>query len=49
MSRLVKWALIGFLVFYVCTDPSGAGATAHHMLNGIHQAATSLAKFVNTL
>jgi hypothetical protein len=49
MSKLLKWAIVAFLVFYVCSQPSAAGATAHHLLNGVHQAAASLATFVSSL
>lgn len=49
MGKLLKWAIVAFLVFYVVTNPSGAGATAHHLLNGVHQAASSLSTFLSSL
>jgi hypothetical protein len=49
MGRLMKWALAGFIVFYVCTQPAGAAGFVHHAYNGVHAAANSLAQFVNAL
>lgn len=49
MERLIKWAVILFIVFYVCTQPAGAAGFVHHAYNGVHAAANSLAQFVNSL
>lgn len=49
MSRLVKWGLIAFIVFYIATNPAGAAGSVHHAYNGIHAFATSLATLVNSL
>lgn len=49
MSKLLKWAIAAFLAFYLFTNPSGAAGTAHHLLDGLHEAASSLATFVSSL
>jgi hypothetical protein len=49
MSKLAKWAIIAFLAFYLFTNPGGAAGTAHHLLNGLHEAAASLSTFVSNL
>lgn len=49
MSKLLKWAIVAFLAFYLFTNPGGAAGTAHHLLDGLHEAATSLSTFVSSL
>lgn len=49
MSKLVKWAVVLFIAFYLFTNPGGAAGTAHHLLNGLHEAAASLSTFVSSL
>jgi hypothetical protein len=49
MRKLATWALVLFAGFYLCTQPTGAANAARHGLNGVHQAATSLADFINDL
>jgi hypothetical protein len=49
MRRLGTWALALFAAFYLCTQPAGAAGVVRHAFNGVHQAATSLADFVNHL
>jgi hypothetical protein len=48
-GKVIKWAIVAFIVFYVVTQPTAAGATAHHLLNGVHDAATSMSRFVSSL
>jgi hypothetical protein len=43
------WALALFVIFYIATEPTGAAAMARHAYNGVHDAAASLAQFVNAL
>jgi hypothetical protein len=49
MSKLVKWGLIAFVIFYIANDPTGAAGFAHSLLNGLHTAATSMSTFVSSL
>jgi hypothetical protein len=37
-----------FILFYVLTQPSGAARYVHDWYNGIHAAANSLAKLVDS-
>ncbi|MGA8455114.1 MAG: hypothetical protein WB800_06905 [Streptosporangiaceae bacterium] len=49
LKKIITWAIVIFIIFYVATQPSGAAAIVHHIYNGLHDAATSLATFVNSL
>ena len=49
MGKLIKWGLIAFAVFYLATDPTGAAGFVHHAYNGVHSAASSMARFVDSL
>jgi hypothetical protein len=49
LGRVIKWAIVIFIVFYVATQPAGAASIVHHIYNGLHDAATSMATFVNSL
>jgi hypothetical protein len=46
--RLVFWAVVLFVLFYVATQPAAAGSDLHAILNGVHGAANSLAQFVSS-
>jgi hypothetical protein len=45
----MTWAIVLFIIFYVGTEPTGVGNLVHHAYNGLHDAADSLATFVNSL
>ena len=49
LRKIITWAIVIFIIFYVATQPSGAAAIVHHAYNGLHDAASSLATFVNSL
>jgi len=49
LRKIVTWAVVLFAIFYVATDPVHAGAFVHTVFNGLHSAAASMAKFVNSL
>jgi hypothetical protein len=49
LRRIITWALVLFIVFYVATQPTGAAGFVHHAYNGLHDAANSMAQFVNSL
>jgi hypothetical protein len=42
LRKIITWAIVIFIIFYVATQPSGAAAIVHHIYNG-------LATFVNSL
>jgi hypothetical protein len=47
--RIVTWAIVLFIIFYLATEPTSSGNLVHHAYNGVHYAAESLATFVNSL
>jgi len=49
LKKIITWAIVLFIIFYVATEPTGAGNLVHHAYNGVHDAASSLATFVNSL
>jgi hypothetical protein len=49
LRKIISWAIVLFIIFYVATEPTGAGNLVHHAYNGVHDAASSLATFVNSL
>ena len=49
LKKIITWAIVLFIIFYLATQPTGAAAVVHHAYNGLHSAADSMAKFVNSL
>ncbi len=49
LRKIITWAIVLFILFYVATQPAGAAGFVHHAYNGLHDAASSLADFVNSL
>lgn len=49
LGKIIRWAIILFVVFYLVTDPTGAAGLVHSVINGLHSVATSMATFVNSL
>jgi hypothetical protein len=49
LGKVIRWAIVLFIVFYVATQPAGAASIVHHAYNGLHDAASSMATFVNSL
>jgi hypothetical protein len=49
VRKIVTWGLVLFAIFYLVTDPTGAAGFVHGVFNGLHTAATSMARFVNSL
>ena len=49
LRKILGWAIVVFIAFYLVSDPSGAGGTVHHLVNGLHSAGTSLSRFVSSL
>jgi hypothetical protein len=49
LKKIITWAIVIFIVFYIATEPGGAANLVHHAYNGLHSAGTSLARFVNSL
>ncbi len=49
LKKIITWAIVIFIIFYIATEPSGAAGIVHSIFNGLHSAATSMAEFVNSL
>jgi phosphate/sulfate permease len=49
LRKIITWAIVLFILFYVTTQPAGAAGVIHHFYNGLHDAANSMATFVNSL
>lgn len=49
LKKVITWAIVLFIIYYVATEPSGAAGFVHSIFNGLHSAATSMAEFVNSL
>ena len=49
IKKIVQWAVVIFLVWYLITQPAAAGAAVHNLLNLLKHAGTSIATFLNSL
>lgn len=49
VKKIVMWALIVFVVFYLFTNPDGAAGFVSHVLNGAKSAGKSLSTFLSHL
>jgi hypothetical protein len=49
VKKIVTWALVVFVVFYLLTDPNGAAHFVSNVLNGLKSAGHSLSTFVSKL
>lgn len=47
--KLLTWAVIAFIAFYVVSDPAGAAHAARGALAALHSAGTSLSTFVSSV
>jgi len=49
VRKIVTWALVVFVVFYLLTDPNGAAHFVSNVLDGLKSAGHSLSTFVSKL
>jgi hypothetical protein len=49
LNRIIGWALVAFIVYYLVTNPEGAAGLVHSILDGLRHAGDSLARFINQL
>lgn len=49
VKKILMWALVIFVVFYLFTNPDGAAAFLSHLLSGLKSAGKSLSTFANHL
>jgi hypothetical protein len=48
-KKILKWAVIGLLVFYVVTQPQNAAGIVQSLGNGLENAATGFGQFITNL
>jgi hypothetical protein len=49
MRKIITWAIVIFIAFYLLTQPHGAANAIHGLLTLLKNAGNSLATFVNSL
>jgi hypothetical protein len=49
LRKVITWAIVIFIIYYLATDPTGAAHALHGAFNGMRSAGNSLARFVNQL
>jgi hypothetical protein len=49
LKRVITWAIVVFIVYYLVSNPHGAAGVVHSAYNGLHSAGVSLSSFVNSL
>jgi hypothetical protein len=49
LRKVIGWAIVIFIVYYLATEPTAAASFVHNIWNGLKSAANSMATFVNSL
>lgn len=49
LKKIIGWAIVIFIVYYLATDPHGAAHFVHGVFTWLQGAGRSLATFVNDL
>jgi hypothetical protein len=49
LKKVITWAIVIFIVYYLATDPNGAAGFLRNALHGLQSAGNSMSKFVNHL
>jgi hypothetical protein len=49
LKRVITWAIVIFIVYYLVTDPHSASHAVQSALRGLRTAGNSLASFVSNL
>ena len=49
VKKIVTWALVLFVVYYLVSNPDGAANIVHHAFNGLREAGASMSRFVSSL
>jgi hypothetical protein len=49
VKKVVTWALVLFIVYYLVSDPAGSAGVVHHAVNGLRSAGDALSAFVSSL
>jgi hypothetical protein len=49
LRKVITWAIVIFIVYYLATNPDGAAGFLHHAFDGLKAAGNSLSRFVDKL
>jgi len=49
LKRVITWAIVIFVVYYIATDPNGAAGFLRTAMHGLQDAGNSMSRFVNKL
>jgi hypothetical protein len=49
LKKILTWAAVAFVIYYLATDPHGAGHFVTHALNALKTAGNSMAQFLNNI
>jgi len=49
LKKIITWAIVIFIVYYLATNPHGAATFVHGVFNWLRGAGNSLSTFVNSL
>jgi hypothetical protein len=49
IKKVLGWAVVVFLAWYLFTQPAAAGTAVQHLLGLLKQAGSSIATFLNSL
>jgi hypothetical protein len=49
LRKVLLWAIVIFLIYYLATNPGGAAHALHAAFNGLKSAGNSMSTFVNRL
>jgi hypothetical protein len=49
LRKVLGWALVIFLIYYLATNPDGAAHALHSAFNGLKSAGNSMSRFVSKL
>ncbi len=49
LRRVLGWAVVAFLAYYLLTSPTGAASSVHSLLGMLKDVGSSIATFLNSL
>jgi hypothetical protein len=49
LRKVITWAIVLFVVYYLATNPTGAAHALHQAFDGLKSAGNSMSRFVNKL
>jgi hypothetical protein len=49
LRKVITWAIVIFIIYYLATDPTGAAHALQSAFSGLRSAGNSMARFVNQL